>query len=136
MGRNRTKKFLMIVTAGAFSFCDPVFLTSNAAWSLSGTGAYWDTTLVHEQDKEDPLSPSIPLPRIPLPQDSPKTRQPQDRDQDPPVIAPPIIDSEMAIPPPVTDLEMVVTPEQDRPAHEKGTQEEHPQGLAPCPIRG
>lgn len=121
MGRNRTKKFLMIVTVGAFSFCDPAFLTRNAAWSLSGTGAYWDTTLVHEQDKEDQPSPSIPLPR-----DSPNTRQRQDRDQDPPVIAPPIIDPEMAIPPPVTDPEMVVTPEQDRPVHEKGTQEEHP----------
>lgn len=67
------------------------------------------------------------LPPSPLGQDSPKTPKPQDDVKTPPVIDPPIIDPEMAIPPPLTDPEMVVKPDSTKPSPEDHTQEEMPQ---------
>ena len=123
---NLKKTIFTILTIGIFSGWLLTFLVVSKAWCMSGSETYRQSALAKEKEGEDLTSPKDVLPPKPH-----KNFQPQERGQEPPVIAPPITDPDIVIPPPLTDPEMVVTPESIEPTEEENTQEESFQKRAP-----
>jgi len=123
---NIKRKFFTILPVGIFSGWLLAFLVVQNSWSMLDSETYRHSALARGKEGETLTSPKdVPAPK------PPKNFQPQEQDQDPPVIAPPITDPEMVIPPPVTDLEMVLTPEQIEPTEEETIQKENTQKMAP-----
>ena len=114
----------MLSTIKVFALCLATLCFVQRAWStpphiLNGH------SLAVRNVKEDKLQ----LPQSPLFPKSPSQNKPQEGNRTPPVIDPPTIDPEIAIPPPITDPEIVVTPESIKPTQNDRTTGEISDGL-------
>jgi len=122
---NMKNKFHMMLVV----FLSVWFLGCIAApkvWCRSKADADWNSVLAKAKEEKDFNTPKdFPMPK------PHQNVQPQEAEQQPPVITPPIIDPAMIIPSPITDPEMVVTPGQTEPTEEESTLEEGIQEMTP-----